>query len=67
MVLLPRCADLRAAPLLSLSYGLFTAILCMLMAFVAIRFGSYWLLFATLSGAGLDSDTVIAAMFGRKQ
>ena len=43
-------ADLRAAPLLSLSYGLFTAVLCMLMAFVAIRFGSYWLLLATLSG-----------------
>jgi uncharacterized membrane protein len=42
--------DLRAAPLLSLSYGLFTAILCILMALVAIRFGSYWLLLATLSG-----------------
>ncbi|TFG83367.1 MAG: DUF2189 domain-containing protein, partial [Chromatiales bacterium] len=24
--------------------------LCLLMAFVAIRFGSYWLLLATLSG-----------------
>lgn len=43
-------ADLRAAPLVSLSYGLFTALLCLLMTFVAIRFGSYWLLLATLSG-----------------
>jgi uncharacterized membrane protein len=43
-------ADLRAAPLQSLSYGLFTAALSLLMAFVAIRFGSYWLLLATLSG-----------------
>jgi len=43
-------ADLRAAPALSLSYGLFTALICVLMALVAIRFGSYWLLLATLSG-----------------
>lgn len=43
-------ADLRAAPLLSLSYGLFTAVLCLLLAFVAVRFGSYWLLLTTLSG-----------------
>lgn len=43
-------ADLRAAPFLSLSYGLFTAATCVLMTFVAIRFGGYWLLIAALSG-----------------
>lgn len=42
--------DLRAAPLLSLSYGLFTAALSLVMSFVALRFGSYWLLLAALSG-----------------
>jgi uncharacterized membrane protein len=42
--------DLRSAPLLSLSYGLFTAALSGLMSFVAVRYGSYWLLLAALSG-----------------
>ncbi len=42
--------DLCAAPLLSLSYGLFAVAVSMLMSLVAFRFGSYWLLFAALSG-----------------
>ncbi|MEO8444884.1 MAG: DUF2189 domain-containing protein [Gammaproteobacteria bacterium] len=42
--------DLRAAPLLSLSYGLFTAVVSLAMSLVAIRFGAYWLLLAALSG-----------------
>ncbi|MDJ0852049.1 MAG: DUF2189 domain-containing protein [Myxococcota bacterium] len=43
-------ADMRAAPALSLSYGLFTAALSLVLGLVAYRFGSYWLLLAALSG-----------------
>ncbi len=43
-------ADMRAAPALSLCYGLFTAVLGLVMSLVAYRFGSYWLLLAALSG-----------------
>lgn len=43
-------ADFRAAPLLSLSYGLFAVLVSMLMAWLAYRFGGYWLLLALLSG-----------------
>ena len=43
-------ADMRAAPALSLSYGLFTAAVSLAMSLVAFRFGSYWLLLAALSG-----------------
>lgn len=43
-------ADYRAAPALSLTYGVFTAAVSMLMAWVAWRFGGYWLLLALLSG-----------------
>ena len=43
-------ADIRAAPLISLSYGLFTAVLSWAMSLVALRFGGNWLLIATLSG-----------------
>ncbi len=42
--------DLLAAPLLSLSYGLFAVAVSMLMSLVAFRYGSYWLLLAALSG-----------------
>jgi uncharacterized membrane protein len=42
--------DLRAAPALSLAYGLLTASVSMLMSFIAYRYGSYWLLLAALSG-----------------
>lgn len=43
-------ADVRAAPISSLAYGLFTAALTLLMALIAWRWGSYWLLLAVLSG-----------------
>jgi uncharacterized membrane protein len=43
-------ADIKAAPLLSLSYGVFTSLLSLLMAYTAMRFGGYWLLLALLSG-----------------
>ncbi|MDJ0867105.1 MAG: DUF2189 domain-containing protein [Myxococcota bacterium] len=42
--------DMRAAPALSLSYGLVTAVVSLVMGLVAYRFGSYWLLLAALSG-----------------
>ncbi len=43
-------ADVRAAPALSLTYGLVTAVVSLVMGLVAYRFGSYWLLLAALSG-----------------
>ena len=43
-------ADLRAAPMLSLFYGLFTASGGVFMTFVSLRFGNYWMLLAALSG-----------------
>ena len=42
--------DLRAAPALSLSFGCLTAAISVLMSFIALRYGSYWLLLAALSG-----------------
>ena len=43
-------ADMRAAPRLSLGYGLLTVALSWVAAFVAFRWGSYWLLLAALTG-----------------
>lgn len=43
-------ADYRAAPFLSLVYGLVAVLISMLMAWLAYRFGGYWLLLALLSG-----------------
>jgi uncharacterized membrane protein len=43
-------ADFRAAPGLSLAYGIFTVLLSWLASFVAFQWGSYWLLLAALSG-----------------
>jgi uncharacterized membrane protein len=42
--------DFRAAPRLSLGYGLAIALISITMSMVALRFGSYWLLIAALSG-----------------
>lgn len=43
-------ADFRAAPLQSAAYGLFCAGISLLASYVAFRWGSYWLLYAALSG-----------------
>lgn len=43
-------ADLRAAPGLSLGYGVATTLASWMLALLALRFGSYWLLLALLSG-----------------
>jgi uncharacterized membrane protein len=43
-------ADLRAAPVNSLAYGLLICVLSLAMSFIALRFGGYWLLLALLSG-----------------
>lgn len=43
-------ADFRAAPLQSAGYGLFCAGISLLASYVAFRWGSYWLLYAALSG-----------------
>ena len=42
--------DVRAAPLQSAAYGLFCAGISLLASYVAFRWGSYWLLYAALSG-----------------
>lgn len=42
--------DMWAAPAASLSYGLFMAAISVLVSGIAYRYGSYWLLFAALSG-----------------
>lgn len=42
--------DIRAAPLQSAAYGLFCAGISLLASYVAFRWGSYWLLYAALSG-----------------
>ena len=42
--------DFVAAPRLSLAYGVATALISIVMSLVALRFGSYWLLIAALSG-----------------
>jgi len=42
--------DMRAAPGPSLTYGLFMAATSLLLSSVAYLYGSYWLLFAALSG-----------------
>jgi len=42
--------DVRAAPLQSAAYGLFCAGVSLLASYVAFRWGSYWLLYAALSG-----------------
>jgi uncharacterized membrane protein len=42
--------DLRAAPLQSAAYGLFCTALSLLASYVAFRWGSYWLLYAALTG-----------------
>jgi len=42
--------DMRAAPTASLSYGIFMAAASMLLSGFAYVYGSYWLLFALLSG-----------------
>lgn len=43
-------ADIRAAPLQSAFYGLFCMVLSLLASYVAYRWGSYWLLYAALTG-----------------
>jgi uncharacterized membrane protein len=43
-------ADLRKAPLQSLTYGLFMAILIMFVAVMAWQYGSAWLMFSMLCG-----------------
>jgi uncharacterized membrane protein len=43
-------ADFRAAPVLSLAYGLFAVAASLGMTWLALRFGGYWLLLALLSG-----------------
>lgn len=43
-------ADIRAAPLQSAAYGLFCMLISLLASYVAYRWGSYWLLYAALTG-----------------
>ena len=43
-------ADLRKAPLQSLTYGLFMAVLIMTVTYMAWRYGSAWIMFSMLCG-----------------